>query len=82
VIRDLGYFILKSFDGMRAQNISFISRLKFGVNIYLSTTSKKINLLQTIRSTGSFDQWMFLGSEQIIATRMIVLQMPQEQSDK
>ena len=67
---------------MRAQNISFISRLKFGVNIYLSTTSKKINLLQTIRSTGSFDQWVFLGSEQMIATRMIVLQMPQEQSDK
>jgi transposase len=82
VIRDLGYFVLKSFDGMRAQNISFISRLKFGVNIYPSTTSKKINLLQTIRSTGSFDQWVFLGSEQKVATRMVVLQMSQEQSDK
>jgi hypothetical protein len=81
VIRDLGYFVLKYFDEMAAQNISFISRLKYGVGIYNMTTGEEINLLEIVRKQCGFDQWVMIGRDQKLKIRLILLQLPQEQAN-
>lgn len=49
VIRDLGYFVLDSFDSMNQQHIHFTSRLRYGVTIYDTETGKEINLYHHIK---------------------------------
>lgn len=48
VIRDLGYFVLDSFNEMNREQISFISRLRYGVSIY-KETGEEINLLKQLK---------------------------------
>ena len=44
VIRDLGYFSLACFEKM-SNNISFVSRIRYGVKIFDIKTGGEINLL-------------------------------------
>lgn len=81
VLRDLGYFVLDSFDGMNHQHIHFTSRLRYGVNIYDMKTGKEINLYNQIKKQERFDQWVMLGEKQKFKIRLVVIKLPQEQAD-
>ena len=81
VIRDLGYFVLNCLDEMVVRNISFISRLRFGVKIYSIATGQEINLSKVLRKEGKFDQWVLIGRDQKLKVRLVILQLPQEQAN-
>ena len=79
VIRDLGYFVLDSFSEMSQQNISFISRLRYGVKLYEAETGKDINLLKELKKTGRFDKWIMLGKDQKLKARLVAEKLAVEQ---
>lgn len=79
VIRDLGYFVLESFNEMIDKQIPFVSRLRYGVKIYDTETGKEINLLKQLKKSGEFDKWVMLGKEQKLKVRLVARKLPQEQ---
>jgi hypothetical protein len=82
VIRDLGYFVLKCFKEMQARGISFISRLRFNVNIHDPGTGDRIDLLRSLRKKGGLDRWVLLGKEQVSKVRLVVLKLPEKQAEE
>ena len=50
VIRDLGYGVLGAFRMIMGLNAFFLSRLRFGINIYDSESGQQIDLLKKLRS--------------------------------
>ncbi len=80
VIRDLGYFVLESFNEMNCKQISYISRLRYGVTISDTETGKEIHLLKHLKKRGEFDGWVLLGKEQKLKVRLVAQKLPQEQA--
>jgi hypothetical protein len=80
VIRDLGYFVLDSFELMKHQCIKFISRLKYGNTIYDINTGNPINLLKVLRKKGWFDQWVMIGTKQKLKVRMVAIKLTAQQA--
>jgi hypothetical protein len=82
VIRDLGYFVLGSFNEMSDQGIGFISRLRYGVTIYDIRTGKEINLHKQIMKRGVFDKWVLVGRDQKTKARLVVQKLPEKQASE
>ncbi|MEW5694279.1 MAG: IS4 family transposase [Candidatus Hydrogenedentota bacterium] len=82
VLRDLGYFTLDSLEKLSENNVLFISRLRYGINIYDCKTGKQINLLKQLKSTtGKFDQWVLIGEKKKVKVRLVVLRLPEEKAN-
>lgn len=80
VIRDLGYFAMKTFDKMNVHDIRFISRLRYGVNIYDAETEKKIDLLKVLRKKRFIDRWVLIGEKERVLVRLVGLHLTQQQA--
>jgi hypothetical protein len=75
VIRDMGYFATKAFEEMAAKGIFFLSRLRFGSNIY----DKKGNLITMSSLTKRrrvTDKWVYIGKNKELLVRLIMLPLP------
>lgn len=81
VIRDLGYFTLACFQKM-SENISFVSRIRYGVKIFDIKTGEEINLLKHLKKYKSIDQWVLIGSEQKVKVRLVILPLSMEQANE
>ena len=82
VIRDLGYFVLESFKEMSQGKIDFISRLRYGLNIYTDNGQEPLELLKILRKKGSFNDWVRIGKKQKLKVRLVAIKLTAEQAEK
>ncbi len=71
VIRDLGYFVPSSLGLLQQKGAFFISRLRYGVNIYDSDGENKLNLLRMLKKRKKLDMRVVIGGEQRVTCRRI-----------
>lgn len=80
VIRDKGYFVLDVFKKIMAKQAYFISRLRYGINIY-DLQGNKLSL-KTLTSKGRNVDQKILLSEEKIPVRLILIKVPQQVADR
>lgn len=76
ILRDLGYFVLKSFEGIADAGAFFLSRIRLDVNIYDPITHKELNLLRQLKRYGRLDRQVLLGG-QAMPVRLVALKLPE-----
>jgi hypothetical protein len=81
VIRDLGYFVLQSFQAMISNSIHFVSRFKYHVSIMELLSQNEINLLKELRRKKFYDQWVYIGKTDKVKVRLIALPLNREVSN-
>lgn len=79
VIRDLGYFTLKSFEQLVSKQAYFLSRLRFGVNIY-DQKGQRLSLKTLMQGRQLKDQWVYIGEKRKIKVRLIMIPLPAAQT--
>jgi len=75
VIRDMGYFASDAFEAMINKGVFFLSRLRYGVNIY----DEKGNIILLKKLLGQnkvIDRWVYIGSKNKIRVRLIMIPLP------
>lgn len=75
VIRDLGYFVMKTFKEMMDKGISFISRVHLHKKIYDPDTKEEINLLKIMKKRGFIDKWVTMGNVMRLPVRFIAVRL-------
>lgn len=78
LIRDLGYFVLKSFKKLNEKKVYFISRMKNGINIKSKDTEAPIDLAKMLKKRGTLDLEVLLGEKEKLPVRIIAI--PLEES--
>jgi len=76
VIRDLGYFVLASFIKIKAKNAFFLSRLRYGVNVYDIKKGTKLDLMKILQKKQTLDLDVFLGKQKNLKCRLVVVKLP------
>ncbi len=77
LIRDLGYFSVDVFRQITQQQAFYISRLRYGVNLY-NTNGELINWKQLCRKKGIIDQVVLAGMKQKLKLRIVMIPLPQQ----
>lgn len=77
VIRDLGYFSTGVFKEIAQAGGFFLSRLRYGVNLYDAQTGAQLDLLALGRGKKQFDMVVELGSEHRYRVRLVGLRLPE-----
>ena len=75
VIRDLGYFALSTFQRLIKAEVYFLSRLRYGVNLY-DKNGSALSLKDLLKRGKPVDKWVFIGAEKRIWVRLIMLPLP------
>ena len=75
VIRDLGYFALATFKSLAANGVHFLSRLRFGLNIY-DLDGGEILLSTLLKPKQKVDKRVLIG-EKKIPVRLVMLPVPE-----
>jgi len=75
ILRDLGYFTLKSLQGIKEKGAFFISRLRNDVSLF-DADGKPLNLLKLLRKKKRIDQVVLLGSKKRISVRLVAAPVP------
>ena len=81
LIRDLGYFVLSSFENLSEEGVFFLSRLHSGVKIYCTKTQKPINLTQLLGSKKSVDIEVLCGKSKKLQVRLVALKLSAQQAN-
>lgn len=75
IIRDLGYFVLKVFKAIDAVKAFFLSRYRYGVNIYDAKTGEQIYLSE-ILDRDVVDIEVLLGASERLKCRLVAVKLP------
>lgn len=75
IIRDLGYFVLKVFKAIGSVKAFFLSRYRYGVNIYDDKTGKQISLSE-ILNRDIVDIEVLLGASERLKCRLVAVKLP------
>ena len=75
IIRDLGYFVLKVFKAIDSAKAFFLSRYRYGVNIYDAKTGKQISLSE-ILNRDIADVEVLLGASERLKCRLVAVKLP------
>lgn len=83
VIRDLGYYCLWVFRLINWMNAFFLSRYKFGTNVYDKVTGQQIDLNALLRDAkkkgkNTLDLQVFIGKKEMIPIRLVAIRVPQQ----
>lgn len=79
LIRDLGYFVLGVFEQIEKQQAFYISRLRYGINLY-DSKGKLINWKQLCKSKKIIDRKVLIGAEQKLSVRIVMIPLPAAQA--
>lgn len=79
VIRDLGYFAIDTFKNLIEKEVDFLSRLKYGVNVY-DGQGKQIALKKLLRQGKVIDRWVWIGAEKQVRVRLLMIPLPPAQA--
>ena len=76
LVRDLGYYKLKTFDNLSAAGVYWVSRCKVGTSIFIN--GERLDLLAWLRQHGqtSLDVAIELGAKERIPCRLIAKPVP------
>jgi len=82
VIRDLGYYCLWVFRLINWMKAFFLSRYRFGTNVYDGITQKQIDfngLLKAAKKKGEtvLDLQVFIGANEMLPVRLVAIRVPQ-----
>ena len=80
VIRDLGYFVLRVFNKMDDEGISFLSRWKYKVTLYDIKTEQEINLLERLQGKSYLDIQVLCGREERVNVRLVAIKLPADRA--
>lgn len=75
VIRDLGYFVMKTFKEMIDKGIFFISRIHLHKKIFDMKTKEEINLFKMMKYRDFVDKWVCMGSVMRLPVRFIAVRL-------
>lgn len=78
LIRDLGYFVLRALSGIIDKNAFFITRLRYGLTLF-NEANKEINWKQLCKRKGVIDCKIFIGRQEKIPVRIIMIPLPAAQ---
>lgn len=78
LIRDLGYFVLDVFARIAQQQAFYISRLRYGVNLY-DINGTQVNWKQLCKKEGIIDRMVLAGADQKLPVRIVMIPLPQQQ---
>ena len=76
IIRDLGYFALSTFQQLADKGVHFLSRLRFGLNIY-ELDGTAIALKSLLKKQKKVDRWVLIGEKKVLV-RLVMLPVPKE----
>lgn len=79
LLRDLGYFVLNVLGQIIAKQAYFISRLRYGITIY-DQKGKIINWKTLSKGKSIIDKQVWIGKEQKIAVRIVMIKLPAKQA--
>ena len=75
IIRDLGYFVLSVFKSITKEGAYFLSRYKFGTDLYDTNTMKKISLILLTREGSIIDKEVNIGKKEKISVRLVAIKL-------
>lgn len=76
VLRDLGYFVVESFQRIAQAGAFFLSRLRLDTRLFDPQTQKQINLLGQLKRYGQLDRQVLLGRHKLPA-RLVAIKLPE-----
>ena len=79
VIRDLGYFVIASFEKLIKAQAHFVSRLRYGVTI-ADRRGKPILVKDLLKQKRGVDRWVLIGSEKKVWVRLVMIPVPPGQA--
>lgn len=79
LIRDMGYFSLKVFEQLIKNQVHFLSRLKYGVNLY-DINGCAIVLKDLLSRGKKVDRWVYVGSEQKVWVRLVMIPLSKKEA--
>ena len=71
VLRDRGYFVISSIEGMKENGADSIFRYKHKTTFYDPYSLEEINLLELLKKKESIDIWAVSGDDKNIRLRII-----------
>lgn len=80
LIRDLGYFVTEAFVEIAARDAFFLSRLKYGVNLY-DDAGLPVELGKLLKDGRTLDKWFFLGVKRL-PVRLVAIPLPKAEADE
>jgi len=82
IIRDLGYFTLKSLDYLNKAGIYFLSLLRQNTNVYDAKTKKKLDLVRLLKKKNFLDLDVIVGKQTPVKARLIALPVDEKTAQK
>jgi len=79
LIRDLGYFSLKTFKRIISRQAYFLSRLRFGVKLY-DVSGQPLDWKVLLKSRKTIDKMVLIGKKEKIPMRLVMLPLPAGQT--
>lgn len=76
VLRDLGYFVVDTFQRISLAGAFFLSRLRLDTGLMEPRTNRPLNLLKRLRRHGRLDIPILIGKQQL-AARLVAIALPQ-----
>ena len=83
VIRDMGYWALPIFKKIAGLMAFFLSRYRYGANLYSPENGEIIDLAKQLRACRregltTWDQWVIVGKEAQLPARVVAILAPQQ----
>ena len=82
IIRDLGYFTLKSLAYCNKTGIYFLSLLRQKTNVYEAKTKKKLDLVRLLKKKNFLDLDVIVGDQIPVKARLIALPVDEKNAQK
>lgn len=89
LLRDLGYYSIETYAKVEQRGAFYVSRLKPSIAIFEKKAGgyqplKWSDILTRIKKSGRqyFDQWVYIGSEQKHAVRLVAWELPAAEQQK
>jgi hypothetical protein len=76
VLRDLGYFVLATFQQIAQAGAFFLSRLRLDTTLRDARTGQPLDLLGTLKRQGRLDREVWLGAPQL-RVRVVAVKLPE-----
>lgn len=81
IIRDLGYFVIPVFKKIINCQAFFISRLKYNSALF-DKTMKRFDILDRLNTSGSLDEWVYLGVHDKLRVRIVAIPLEKSIADE
>jgi hypothetical protein len=79
VVRDLGYFVCDAFHVIDAKKAFFLSRLKYGVNLY-DDSGQPVELDKLLKNGQTLDRWFLMGGKNPLRVRLVAIPLPPKEA--